>query len=96
MEEKAEESVILDRSLLLNHSFSMSGWSEHTGWGNEEVTYPSEPTKTEGPVILTSSFLLNLSFTGQGRGSIRWGDEEVTKTRALSPKIILPRSRRVE
>jgi hypothetical protein len=63
MEEKTEEYVILDRSLLLNQSFS-------TGWGNEEVTNPYEETKTEGPVILTSSFLLNLSFTGQGRGSI--------------------------
>jgi hypothetical protein len=70
MEEKTEEYVILDRSLLLNQSFSRSGWSEPTGWGNEEVTNPYEETKTEGPVILTSSFLLNLSFTGQGRGSI--------------------------
>jgi hypothetical protein len=68
-----------------------------TYWmGNKEVTNPYEATKTEGHVILTSSFLLNSSFIGQGRGSIGWGDKEVTKIRVLSPKIILPHSRHVE
>ncbi|WJX84401.1 hypothetical protein P8452_66981 [Trifolium repens] len=46
MEEKVEEPVILDRSLLLNQSFSRPGWSEPTGWGDEEdkeVTKSSEP-----------------------------------------------------
>ncbi|WJX78328.1 hypothetical protein P8452_61564 [Trifolium repens] len=72
MEEKVEEPVILDRSLLLNKSFSIPGWPEPTGWGDDEVTKPPEATKTEGPFFLNSSFLLNWSFTG-------WGDEGVTK-----------------
>jgi hypothetical protein len=72
MEEKVEEPVILDRSLLLNKSFSIPGWPEPTGWGDDEITKPHEATKTEGPFILSSSFLLNWSFTG-------WGDEGVTK-----------------
>jgi hypothetical protein len=48
--------------------------------GDEEVTKPSEATKIEGPAILTSSFLLNWSFVGQGWESTRWEDEEVTKS----------------
>jgi hypothetical protein len=36
MEEKVEEPVILDRSLLLNQSFSRPGWSELTGWGTKK------------------------------------------------------------
>ncbi|CAJ2671553.1 unnamed protein product [Trifolium pratense] len=39
---KTEEPVTLTRSFLLNWSFTGPGWGS-TGWGDEDVTKPSEP-----------------------------------------------------